>query len=186
VWAGAFPNATPTGYQEVQLQRPFVYSSAPNLHLSVLVVRRSGNVQSAAGTRARYLYGVTMNPVRIACRRNTTSGVVGSILTATNVLPNMRLTFGMGASARTVTLGATARLFPVPATETVTLDAPTWTAPLTYTIADALGRTVRPATAMPASPTGQHRLDVSGLGSGSYHVHLRSGSRSEVVPLVRE
>ena len=188
VYAGNFPNATPQGYQEVLLRTPFAYANAATQNLSVLVLRNGGNVQATIGPRARYLYGNTGNPVRIACRRYTGAAPLTSttVLTATNILPNIRLTFGTPSATKTGAATATARLFPVPAATTATLDARGWNGPLTYFITDALGRVVRPATALPLAPDGQYQLALSGLPAGPYHLHLANTTHSEVLSLVRE
>ena len=187
VYAGNFPNATPPGYQEVVLRTPFAYPNVANQNLAVLVLRKNGNVQVPIGPRARYLYGTT-NPVRIACRRYTGTDPVTSAttLTATNISPNIRLTFGTPSGTKTGAGVATARLFPVPAAAMATLDARNWTGPLTYFITDALGRVVRPATALPFAADGQYRLALSGLPTGTYHLHLAGAARHEVLSLVRE
>ena len=188
VYAGNFPNATPPGYQEVVLRTPFAYPNAANQHLAVLVLRKAGNVQATIGPRARFLYGITANPIRIACRRYTGSDPVTSatVLTATNISPNIRLTFGTPSASKTGAGAATARLFPLPAAATATLDARGWAGPLAYFITDALGRVVRPATALPLAPDGQYQLAINGLPTGTYHLHLANTTHSEVLSLVRE
>lgn len=188
VYAGPFPNATPRGYQEVVLRTPFAYPNTATQNLAVLVLRKSGNVQATIGPRARYLYGITTNPIRIACRRYTGSDPVTSstTLTATNISPNIRLTFGTPSATKTGAGAATARLFPLPAAATTTLDARGWAGPLTYFITDALGRVVRPATALPLAADGQYQLALSGLPTGNYHLHLAGAARREVLSLVRE
>jgi len=188
VYTGSYPNSAPSGYLDVTLQRPFLYANQPNQNLAVLVTRRNGNVQATIGPRARYLYGVTSAPIRIACRRYTGTAPVTSstTLTATNILPNLRLTFGVGAPTRPAALAQGARLYPVPATSTATLATPTGYGPGSFFITDALGRTVLPITPLQAAPDGQQALDLSALPAGPYLLHLRTATRQEVLRLMRE
>ena len=192
VYAGNFPNATPAGYQQVLLQTPFAYANAATQNLSVLVLRNGGNVQATIGPRARYLYGVTMTPVRIACRRYTGNAPVTATtaLTATNILPNLRLTFGTPTAARSAATGnAGAWLFPQPAaTDAVALDldARLWPGPLTYSLTDAVGRVVRPVTLLPTSGAATHLLPLKGLPAGRYYLHLAGSTRRTALPLLRE
>ena len=189
VYAGSFPNATPAGYQEITLRQPFAYGNAPNQNLAVLVLRKNGSVQATIGPRARYFYGITMAPIRIACRRY--SGTVPvtntTTLSATNILPNLRLVFGTASAVRAgAATAAPAQLFPVPAAAIVALSAPEWTGPLSYFISDALGRQVRPVTALSAAADGQYHLAVSELRPGTYHLHLAGRGQQQVLRLVRE
>ena len=188
VFVGNYPNATPSGYQEVTLRTPFAYSNAANLNLSVLVLRKGGNVQATIGPRARFLYGITTTPIRIACRRNTGTAPItsASVLTATNILPNIRLTFGTPSATAGSAARAGATLFPVPTAGPATLQAPGWTGPLTYFIADALGRVLRPATALPLSTDGRFSLALNDLPAGTYYLYLSGAARREVLRLVRE
>ena len=188
VYVGNFPSATPAGYQEVVFQRPFAYANAPGQNLSVLVLRKNGNVQATIGPRTRFLYGITTNPVRIACRRynGTVPATSATTLVATNVLPNLRLTFGTPTAARTGALAGATHLYPQPASGFVTLDAASSTGPLTYWLTDELGRTVWAAALLPARADGQHVLALNDLPAGTYYLHLAGTARREVLRLVRQ
>ncbi|MBC6698999.1 T9SS type A sorting domain-containing protein [Hymenobacter puniceus] len=187
VYAGNFPNATTSGYQEVQLQRPFSYANTAGQHLSVLVLRRGGNVQATIGPRARFLYGVTTAPLRIACRRYTGTLPVTSatMLTATNVLCNIRLTFNTPqatAAARRLVLA----LYPNPATSTLQVELPRPNQAAQVQIIDFLGRVVGAEQRLAASTTGVGQLSVATLPAGSYWLRLRQDGEVRVQPFVKE
>jgi hypothetical protein len=185
VFKGSFTNASGSGYQEIVLNQPFVYNNAANL--SLLLIRRNGQNVAAAtnGPRARWLYG--LSTAGIARRYDGGAPITSStVFTASNVLANLRLTFSTGTATRTVTLGTRSRLFPVPATSSVSLDAAGLTGPLTYSITDAVGRTVQAPAAMPPTADRQYQFDLSQLRPGMYHLHLLHGTAHEVMPLVRE
>ncbi|MDB5270456.1 MAG: putative Gingipain [Hymenobacter sp.] len=185
VFKGTFPNATGSGFQEIVLNQPFAYNNASNL--SLLLIRTNGqNVAAASnGPRARWLYGTSTTG--IGRRYDGASPITSTTaFAATNVLANLRLTFSTGTATRTVTLGASSRLFPLPATQAVTLDATGLRGPLTYFITDEVGRIVRATTALPVAADSRHRLDLSTLRNGNYHLHLSSPTQREVIRLVRE
>lgn len=185
VFKGSFTNSTASGYQEITLNQPFAYNNTSNL--SLLLIRTNGqNVAAASnGPRARWLYGTSTTG--IGRRYDGASPITSTtVFTATNVLANLRLTFGTTSASKSGQSGSRAGLYPMPAPETVTLDARSWTGALSYFITDALGRTVRPATALPLAPDGQYSLALNGLPAGAYHLHLTSAARHEVLPLVRE
>lgn len=187
VYAGNYPNATASGYQEVQLQRPFSYANAPGQHLSVLVLRRGGNVQATIGPRARYLYGVTMAPVRIACRRYTGTLPVTSatVLAATNVLCNIRLTFGTPQATAAARRGTLA-LYPNPAASVLQVKLPQPNQATEVQIIDLLGRVVGTEQRLMTSPTGLAQLSVGSLPAGSYWLRLRQNGEVRMQPFVKE
>ncbi|MBF9220874.1 T9SS type A sorting domain-containing protein [Hymenobacter ruricola] len=185
VFKGSFTNATTSGYQEIQLDQPFVYTNTANL--SLLLIRRNGqNVAAASnGPRARWLYG--LNTAGISRRYDGGAPITSTTaFQSSNVLANLRLTFSTGTATRTLTLATCSRLFPVPATSSVSLDAAGLTGPLTYFITDALGRTVQAPAALPPTTDSQYQFDISQLHAGLYHLHLTHGTSQEVMPLVRE
>jgi hypothetical protein len=166
VWAGSFPNAGTSGYQEVTLRTPFSYNNTSNL--SLLVIRNNGNVASTS-TRALWRYDFIN---RNSGRRY--SGAVplsaATSLTATDVLVNLRLTFGNPtASAQEHYLGAS-QLYPNPARTELHLTAERaarlW-------VTDLAGRTVRPAQLLrPVS--GRITLPVADLPVGVYVLHQQA------------
>lgn len=185
VFKGSFTNSTASGFQEIVLNQPFAYNNTANL--SLLLIRTNGqNVAAASnGPRARWLYSIST--AGIGRRYDGASPITGTTLfAATNVLANLRLTFSTGTATRTVTLGASSRLFPLPATQQVTLDATGLTGALSYFITDEVGRLVQPTTVLPAAADSRHRLDLSTLRNGSYHLHLSTPTQREVIRLMRE
>lgn len=185
VFRGAFPNATAAGFQEITLSQPFAYNNTDNL--SVLIIRRGGtNISSTVGPRARYRYGTVSG--RNVSRRYTAAPVItpATQLAVSNILVNLRLEFSTPSAVRASAGATAAQLYPNPAPAEATLDAREWTGPLRYYITDALGRTVRPATALPASASGLHQLPLASLPAGSYHLHLSNGTQHRVLPLVRQ
>ena len=184
VWAGAFPNAGVSGYQEVELRAPFGYDNAQNL--SLLVLRKNGS-QASTSAQSYWRYGFqgTGNNV---CRRNTTSDAIvqgGTTLSAYDLLLNLRLTFGTVTGTRA---GATllADVYPNPATAACRVQLPSATQPATYALLDALGRVVRPATRLPLSAAGTAELPLAELPAGLYLLRLTQGAATSVHRLVKQ
>lgn len=188
VFRGSFPNATPSGYQVLTLAQPFAYNNTENL--SVLIIRRGGTnrtsaVSPAANSRARYAYGIVTG--RDVCRRYNSAVPISNTtqLTPINYLSNLRLTFGTPTGTRGRALGATAALYPSPATEFATLDVAGLRGAATLAILDVLGRQVRPAAALPAG-VGSVRVSVGDLAPGPYLLRVRTAEQQLVLRLVRE
>ncbi|QNH60834.1 T9SS type A sorting domain-containing protein [Hymenobacter sediminicola] len=188
VYAGNFTNATAAGYQEVTLQRPFAYANTAGQNLAVLVLRRGGNVQATIGPRARYLYGVTMNPIRIACRRYTGTVPVTSAttLTATNILANIRLTFGTPQATQAARNTLALALFPNPASNILTLKLPTGRHTATVQVTDLLGRRVLPLTQLLPRPDGTVLLPIEILAAGQYLLRIEQGQAVAVQRFSKE
>jgi hypothetical protein len=123
VFRGSFTNTTGSGFQEIVLQQPFVYNNTGNL--SLLVIRRNGTAVAAAsnGPRARWRYGTST--AAIARRFDGGTPITSSTTLATsNVLANLRLTFGAATASR---LAASLRveLYPNPAGSRCRVQLPT-------------------------------------------------------------
>ncbi|GAB2952422.1 hypothetical protein GCM10027048_16900 [Hymenobacter coalescens] len=164
VWAGSFPNAATSGYQEVTLRTPFTYNNTGNL--AVLVIRNNGNVV-ATGVRSLWRYAFLGN--RDAARRysGTAPLSASTSLTQSDVLVNLRLTFGNPTASVQERYLSASQLYPNPAHTELNLTADRaarlW-------VTDLLGRTVRPA-ALLRPVGGRITLPVAALPAGVYVLH---------------
>lgn len=162
VYKGSFPNAATSGYQEVQLSRPFSYNNTDNL--AVLVVRLNGTTDDVLASRARWNY--TTSTGRTSVRRGYDATFPTTLSSTSTFLPNVRLTFGTATAAkdRQVTVGG---LYPNPTTDQLFVPAEQRA---TIRITDLRGREVRPAAQL--SPVGGRlALSVAGLPAGVYVLH---------------
>ncbi|RTQ52217.1 T9SS type A sorting domain-containing protein [Hymenobacter gummosus] len=167
VWAGSFPNAGTSGYQEVTLRTPFRYNNTDNLAL--LVIRNNGNVASSS---ARALWRYDFINTRNSCRRYSGANPLSAAtsLAQTDVLVNLRLTFGNPtASAKEHYLSAS-QLYPNPAKTELYLAAEQ---PARLWVSDLAGRTVRAAQLL-RPVGGRISLPVAELPAGVYLLHQQA------------
>lgn len=178
VWAGSFTNAGTTGFQEVQLTTPFAYNNTNNL--SLLVLRSGGNT----GTTLWNYDFVGTN----VSRRNTAGTAISSTSTPTlsvsDVLVNLRLTFGTTTGARAAAT-LLADVYPNPTTAACRVQLPS-VQPANYHLTDALGRTVRATTRLAPAADGLATLPLADLPAGIYLLHLTQGGATLVHRLVKE
>jgi hypothetical protein len=178
VWAGAFTNTGASGFQEVQLTTPFAYNNTNNL--SLLVLRSGGNTGST-------LWSYDFVGTNVS-RRNTAGVAISSTSTPTlsvsDVLVNLRLTFGTTTSARAAAT-LLADVYPNPTTAACRVQLPS-VQPASYRLADALGRTVRAATRLAPAADGTASLPLADLPAGTYLLHLTQGDATSVHRLVKE
>jgi hypothetical protein len=178
VWAGSFTNTGTSGFQEVLLTTPFAYNNTNNL--SLLVLRSGGNT----GTTLWNYDFVGTN----VSRRNTTGTAISSTstpaLSVSDVLVNLRLTFGTTTSTR-ATATLLADVYPNPATTACRVQLP-GAQSASYQLTDVLGRTVRPTTRLAAAADGTATLPLADLPAGTYLLHLTQGGATSVQRLVRE
>lgn len=178
VWVGSFTNTGTSGFQEVQLTAPFAYNNTNNL--SLLVLRSGGNT----GTTLWNYDFVGTN----VSRRNTTGTAISSTSTPTlsvsDVLVNLRLTFGTTTSARPA-VALLADVYPNPTTATCRVQLP-GPLPASYHLTDALGRTVRAATRLAPAADGTATLPLADLPAGLYLLHLAQGDATAVQRLVKQ
>jgi opacity protein-like surface antigen len=178
VWAGSFTNTGASGFQEVQLATPFAYNNTNNL--SLLVLRSGGNTGST-------LWSYDFVGTNVS-RRNTAGVAISSTSTPTlsvsDVLVNLRLTFGTTTSAR-VAATLLADVYPNPTTAACRVQLPSGQ-PASYRLADALGRTVRAATRLAPAADGTASLPLADLPAGTYLLHLTQGDATSVHRLVKE
>ncbi len=178
VWAGSFTNTGASGFQEVQLATPFAYNN--NNNLSLLVLRSGGNTGSTL-----WSYDFVGSNVS---RRNTAGTAISSTSTPTlsvsDVLVNLRLTFGTTTSARAAAT-LLADVYPNPATATCRVQLP-GLQPASYHLTDALGRTVRATTRLAPAADGTATLPLADLPDGIYLLHLAQGDATSVHRLVKE
>lgn len=178
VWAGSFTNTGTSGFQEVQLTTPFAYNNTNNL--SLLVLRSGGNT----GTTLWNYDFVGTN----VSRRNTAGTAISSTSTPTlsvsDVLVNLRLTFGTTTGARAAAT-LLADVYPNPTTAACRVQLPS-VQPASYHLTDALGRTVRATTRLAPAADGLATLPLADLPAGIYLLHLTQGGATLVHRLVKE
>ncbi len=178
VWAGSFTNSGTSGFQEVQLATPFAYNNTNNL--SLLVLRSGGNTGST-------LWNYDFVGTNVS-RRNTTGTAISSTSTPTlsvsDVLVNLRLTFGTTTSARAAAT-LLADVYPNPTTAACRVQLPS-PQPASYHLTDALGRTVRATTRLAPAADGTATLPLAALPAGVYLLHLTQGDATSVHRLVKE
>lgn len=178
VWAGSFTNTGASGFQEVQLTTPFAYNNTNNL--SLLVLRSGGNTGST-------LWSYDFVGTNVS-RRNTAGVAISSTSTPTlsvsDVLVNLRLTFGTTTSARAAAT-LLADVYPNPTTAACRVQLPS-VQTASYRLADALGRTVRAATRLAPAADGTATLPLADLPAGTYLLHLTQGDATSVHRLVKE
>jgi opacity protein-like surface antigen len=178
VWAGSFTNTSTSGFQEVQLTTPFAYNNTNNL--SLLVLRSGGNT----GTTLWNYDFVGTN----VSRRNTAGTAISSTsmptLSVSDVLVNLRLTFGTTTSARAAAT-LLADVYPNPTTAACRVQLPS-VQPASYHLTDALGRTVRATTRLAPAADGLATLPLADLPAGIYLLHLTQGGAASVHRLVKE
>lgn len=176
VWAGAFPNAGTTGFQEVLLTKPFAYNNTGNL--SLLVLRNTGNTGST-------LWNYDFVGTNVS-RRNTVGTAISNAtaLSVSDVLVNLRLTFGTAAATR-ATAGLLADVYPNPATSACRVQFPN-DQPASYQITDMLGRAVRATTRLALASDGTATLPLADLPAGSYLLRLTQGAATSVLRFARE
>jgi opacity protein-like surface antigen len=178
VWAGSFTNTGTSGFQEVQLATPFAYNNTNNL--SLLVLRSGGNTGSTL-----WSYDFVGSNVS---RRNTAGTAISSTstptLSASDVLVNLRLTFGTTTSARAAAT-LLADVYPNPTTAACRVQLPS-VQPASYRLTDALGRTMRATTRLAPAADGTATLPLADLPAGVYLLHLTQGDATSVHRLVKE
>jgi hypothetical protein len=162
VWAGSFPNAGTSGYQEVTLTTPFAYNNTANL--AVLVIRNNGSV-AGTGVRALWRYEFIN---RNSCRRYSGATALSSAtsLAVTDVLVNMRLTFPTATGTTQRYVGGPG-LYPNPATDRLYVPAQE---PAALRVTDLRGRTLRSAVRL-RPVGGRLELPLADLPAGSYLLH---------------
>jgi opacity protein-like surface antigen len=179
VWAGSFPNTGTIGYQEVLLTTPFAYNNTNNL--SLLVLRSGGNT----GTTLWNYDFVGTN----VSRRNTSGTPISSTSTPTlsvsDVLVNLRLTFGTTTTGNRTAATLLADVYPNPTTAACRVQLPTGQ-PASYQLTDMLGRAVRATTRLALAPDGTATVPLADLPAGTYLLHLTQGAAASVHRLVKE
>jgi opacity protein-like surface antigen len=178
VWAGSFTNTGTSGFQEVQLTTPFAYNNTNNL--SLLVLRSGGNTGST-------LWSYDFVGTNVS-RRNTAGTAISSTstptLSASDVLVNLRLTFGTTTSARAAAT-LLADVYPNPTTAACRVQLP-GPQPASYRLTDALGRTVRATTRLAPAADGTATLPLADLPASTYLLHLTQGDATSVHRLIKE
>ncbi|HET9502936.1 MAG TPA: T9SS type A sorting domain-containing protein [Hymenobacter sp.] len=178
VWAGSFTNTGTSGFQEVQLATPFAYNNTNNL--SLLVLRSGGNTGST-------LWNYDFVGTNVS-RRNTTGTAISNTSTPTlsvsDVLVNLRLTFGTTTSARAAAT-LLADVYPNPTTAACRVQLP-GLQPASYRLTDALGRAVRATTRLAPAADGTATLPLADLPAGTYLLHLTQGDATSVHRLIKE
>ncbi len=91
VYSGVFPNNDGTGWREVTLQTPFVYTLTSNL--GVMVVKHFQTATANTPVSPRWYYS-SVTPNRARRYYGATPVSSATTLTATNVLSNIRMTIG--------------------------------------------------------------------------------------------
>ncbi len=179
VWAGSFTNSGTSGFQEVQLATPFAYNNTNNL--SLLVLRSGGNTGST-------LWNYDFVGTNVS-RRNTTGTAISNTSTPTlsvsDVLVNLRLTFGTTTTSARATATLLADVYPNPTTAACRVQLP-GPQPASYRLTDALGRAVRATTHLAPAADGTATLPLADLPVGVYLLHLTQGAATSVHRLVKE
>lgn len=175
VFSGNFTNNAASGWMEVNLQTPFQYNNTGNLQ--VLFFRNGGMVE----TGNRYAYGFV---TRLATRRFSSVNPIttASSLTASDALPNMRLDFGGLSGIKTELQNAQIRVYPNPATTSITIEGLKNAAEIHVT--DLTGRTVVSQTINKAMETAE--LQIKELPAGIYLLKVQQAAGISLSRFIKE
>ncbi|RTQ52218.1 T9SS type A sorting domain-containing protein [Hymenobacter gummosus] len=175
VFQGSFAN-TSSAIQTVRLDRSFYYDYAGGL--SVLILRRGGNVNNVAGQRALFRGGFGQGQATARAGSGAAAFPAAStVLTTSTTVANLAVFYGPATAARPARAALGTPPSPQPATDVVALDLPDLAGgPVRAQLTDACGRVVTPPRAVAAR--GQRwELPLAGLAPGLYLLQLRSGQQ---------